>query len=110
MSSILNALAEPNRLRIVELLRLGPLSVGEIAVQLELKQPQASKHLKSLYEAGLVEMESAANKRIYRLKTEPFQEIDNWVRTFRHLWEQRFERIDAYLFDLQNRNKPDIRD
>ncbi|MFD0589060.1 ArsR/SmtB family transcription factor [Paenibacillus sp. GCM10027627] len=104
MNTTLNALAEPNRLKIVELLRNGPLTVGDIAERLALNQPQASKHLKYLSEAGLVEVQPVANKRFYKLRTEPFQEMDNWLDSFRQMWEDRFDRIDEYLKKLQDNN------
>lgn len=103
MNKTLSALSEPNRLRIVELLRDGPLSVGEIVNQLGFNQPQASKHLKVLTEAGLVEVQAVANRRIYKLRPEPFRELDNWVDTYRHIWEERFDRLEEYLRQLQGK-------
>jgi len=97
----LSALAEPNRLQMVELLRNGPLTVGEIANQLHIRQPQASKHLKVLSDSGIVEVRPEANRRIYRLRPEPFQEIDEWLESFLTMWEDRFERMDKYLKQLQ---------
>ena len=96
-TTTLNALADPNRLHIIELLREGPLMVGEIADRLDLRQPQASKHLKSLSEAGLVEVRADANRRIYRLRKEPFLEMDEWLDTFRSVWEDRLDRLSDYL-------------
>ncbi|KEQ27733.1 ArsR/SmtB family transcription factor [Paenibacillus tyrfis] len=101
MNSILSALAEPNRLHIVELLRDGPLTVGEIADRLGLHQPQASKHLRVLSEAGLVEMQPVANRRIYKLRPQPLMELDAWLSSFRRIWEERFDRLDEYLLELQ---------
>ncbi|MCZ8513224.1 metalloregulator ArsR/SmtB family transcription factor [Paenibacillus filicis] len=101
----LSALAEPNRLRIVELLRDGPLTVGEIAERLELHQPQASKHLRVLSDSGLVEVYPSANRRIYKLRPQPFMEMDTWLETYRRLWEERFDRLDDYLSELQGRGK-----
>ena len=103
MNSTLIALAEPNRLQIVELLRDGPLSVGEIAETLGLKQPQVSKHLRVLSEAGLVEVQPIANKRIYKLRPQPLQEMDSWIKSFRHVWEERFDQLDDYLKKLQGK-------
>jgi DNA-binding transcriptional ArsR family regulator len=103
MNSTLIALSEPNRLQIVELLRDGPLSVGEIAEKLELKQPQVSKHLKVLNEAGLVEFQAIANRRIYKLKPQPLKEMETWIGTFRHVWEERFDQLDDYLKKLQGK-------
>ncbi|WP_192602201.1 metalloregulator ArsR/SmtB family transcription factor [Bacillus sp. OAE603] len=103
MNSTLIALAEPKRLQIVELLRDGPLSVGEIAEKLDLKQPQVSKHLRVLSEAGLVEVQPIANRRIYKLRPQPLKEMDSWIETFRHVWEEKLDRLDEYLKKLQGK-------
>jgi DNA-binding transcriptional ArsR family regulator len=97
MEKILYALSEPKRIAIVELLREGPLTVGEIAAKLSIQQPQVSKHLRVLYEAGLVKIYPLANKRIYELNPEGLQELDEWINTFRELWEKRFDRLESYL-------------
>lgn len=102
-----SALAEPNRLDIVELLRDGPLTVGEITERLELNQPQASKHLRVLHDAGLVEVNPVANKRIYRLRPEPLLELDDWLESFRRMWEERYDRLDEYLRELQGKDGHD---
>lgn len=101
----LHALAEPNRLRIVELLRDGPCTVGEIAERLGLQQPQASKHLRVLSESGLVEVQPLANRRIYKLRSQPFVELQDWLETFRLEWEERFDRLDEYLRELQGKEQ-----
>jgi DNA-binding transcriptional ArsR family regulator len=109
MLTILNALAEPNRLQIVEFLQGGAHSVNEIVTQLKLPQPQVSKHLRVLHEAGLVEVQTDAQRRIYRLRPQPFRELDGWVNSFRQLWDERFDRLDEYLRELQapeNRDDP----
>jgi DNA-binding transcriptional ArsR family regulator len=103
MKTTLNALAEPNRLHIVELLRDGPLTVGENADRLGLNQPQASKHLRVLSNAGLVEVQAVANRRIYKLRAAPFKELDTWLESYRHIWNERFDRLDDYLQDLQRK-------
>jgi DNA-binding transcriptional ArsR family regulator len=107
--AFLTALAEPNRIRIVELLREGPRPVGEIAVHLKLRQPQVSKHLKMLNEAGLVKMHPHAQQRIYQLQPRPFMEIDNWLETFRHIWETRLDNLDEYMQELKEKQKRDER-
>lgn len=99
--SALSALAEPNRMRIVELLRDGPLPVGEIADRAGLRQPQTSKHLKVLSDHGIVDVEADANRRIYSLRPEPFQALDAWVQSFQSIMRDRFDRLDAYLQELQ---------
>ncbi|MWV42007.1 metalloregulator ArsR/SmtB family transcription factor [Paenibacillus sp. HJL G12] len=102
----LSALAETNRMNIVQLLRDGPLSVGEIADRLGLRQPQASKHLKVLSDSGIVEVRIDANRRIYTLRSEPFQAMDIWLQSFRHMTEERLDNLDHYLRELQNKEKP----
>jgi DNA-binding transcriptional ArsR family regulator len=104
-TTTLSALAEPNRLHMVELLREGPLTVGEIADRLHVRQPQVSKHLKVLSEAQIVEVRADANRRIYRLRPEPLQELDSWLDTFRSMWEDRLDRLDEYLKEIQNHSK-----
>ncbi|AWX56694.1 ArsR family transcriptional regulator [Brevibacillus brevis] len=99
----LSALAEPNRIKIVELLRDGPLTVGEIADQLGLRQPQASKHLKVLSDNGIVDVKAEANRRIYKLRPEPFRALDSWVKSFQRVMEERFDNLEDYLRELQNK-------
>lgn len=98
-----SALADPNRLNIVDLLLDGPLSVGEIAEKLELKQPQTSKHLRVLCDSGLVEVQPMANRRIYKIRPEPLQELDEWLDSYRRIWETRLDRLDDYLNVLQGK-------
>lgn len=98
----LSALSEPNRLLIVELLREGPLTVGEIADRLGLRQPQTSKHLKVLSDNGIVEAKVDANRRIYRLRPEPFREMEFWAKSIRSVMQDRFDQLDAYLRELQS--------
>lgn len=101
----LSALAEPNRMNIIELLRGGPMTVGEIADRLGLRQPQASKHLRVLSDNGIVEVKAEANRRIYKLRPEPFQALDSWLKSFRHVMEGRFDNLEDYLRELRNREK-----
>lgn len=97
-----SALAEPTRMRIVELLKDGPMTVGDIAEHLGVRQPQASKHLRVLLEAGLVEVEAVANRRNYRLRMEPLQELDAWLAAYRKVWNERFDNLENYLQKLQS--------
>ncbi|MEY9979248.1 ArsR/SmtB family transcription factor [Lysinibacillus sp. RC79] len=101
----LSALSEPNRMNIVELLRQGPLTVGEIADQLGLRQPQTSKHLKVLSDNGIVEVQAEANRRIYKLRPEPFQALDSWIQSFQSVMQERFDNLDEYLKELQKKEK-----
>jgi DNA-binding transcriptional ArsR family regulator len=94
---IFNALAEPNRFQIVELLADKPRPVGELADTLHIRQPQVSKHLKVLANAGIVEVRPKANQRIYELSPEKFQEIDAWLEKYRTLWNERFDALEKVL-------------
>ena len=108
MQATLSALAEPNRLQIVELLRHRPLPVGQIAERLRMRQPQVSKHLRVLSQAGLVQVRPMAQQRIYGLRTEPLRELDDWLGRYRRLWDERFEQLDDVLRDLErNKGKTD---
>ena len=98
-----SALAEPNRLAIVELLLDEPLPVGKIAEKLKLNQPQTSKHLRVLSDAGLVDVQPIANRRIYKLRPEPLQELDRWLGSYRRMWEARMDRLDDYLNVIQGK-------
>ncbi len=101
----LSVLGEPNRLAIVELLRDGELTVGEIAQRLEIRQPQASKHLKILTENEILEVKADANRRIYKLRPEPFQSLESWLKTFQKIMEERYDKLDDYLQVLQQKDK-----
>lgn len=94
-----SALAEPNRLQIVELLRDKPRPVNEIVDRLNLHQPQVSKHLRILADAGLVEVRPRAQQRYYNLRPQAFKDIDVWIERYRKLWEQRFDRLEALLIE-----------
>lgn len=95
-----SALGEPSRLRIVESLRHGPSSVGDLAEVLDIRQPQVSKHLRALSEAGIVVVEPLARRRIYRLEEAPFDQIGHWVDSFEQLWATRLNSLDRYLGSL----------
>jgi DNA-binding transcriptional ArsR family regulator len=105
MREILSALAEPNRLQIVDLLRRKPLPVGEIAERLRIQQPQVSKHLRVLSDAGLVEAEAVGQQRIYRLRGQGLKELDGWLEPYRRTWEERFDQFDDVLRDLKRKDK-----
>jgi DNA-binding transcriptional ArsR family regulator len=95
------ALAEPNRLRIVELLRSGPRPVGEIGDTLHLNQPQVSKHLRVLKEAGLVEVEPRAQQRHYGLRGAPLRELNAWLESYREIWAERLDQLEQVIDSMQ---------
>ena len=105
MLETLRALAEPNRLQIVELLLDGPRPVGDMVDELGLRQPQVSKHLRVLSEAGLVDVRVDAQRRIYALRPAPLQELEVWLERYRRLWESNFQRLDALLYEMKRKEK-----
>ncbi len=102
MMATLRALAEPNRFHIVELLRKGPRPVGDMVRRLGLRQPQVSKHLRVLSDAGLVGVRVDAQRRIYALRPAPLQELEVWLERYRRIWESNFQRLDALLDELKS--------
>ncbi|HSQ59435.1 MAG TPA: metalloregulator ArsR/SmtB family transcription factor [Acidobacteriota bacterium] len=105
MLATFTALAEPNRLRIVELLRSGPRPVGEIGRRLRLRQPQASKHLRILKEAGLVAVRPEAQRRLYELRADRLLEIDAWLEPYRRYWNARLDALERHL-ETMDREAP----
>jgi DNA-binding transcriptional ArsR family regulator len=103
------ALAEPSRFRIVELLRAGPRSVNEIGERLDLGQPQVSKHLRVLKEAGLVDVEPRAQQRLYGLRAAPLRKMHGWLERYRKVWDARFEELDGLIQELEEKEKADGR-
>ncbi len=97
MIETLVALAEPNRLRIIELLRDGPRPVGEIGDRLRLRQPQTSKHLRVLKEAGLVDVRPDAQRRVYQLRAQPLRDLDTWLEPYRQYWSARLDALETML-------------
>jgi len=103
------ALAEPNRFRIVELLRSGPRAVNDIGERLRLTQPQVSKHLRVLKESGLVDVEPRAQQRVYELRAQPLRQLHQWLERYRQLWDARFEELDELIDELTRKEKRDDR-
>jgi DNA-binding transcriptional ArsR family regulator len=99
------ALAEPNRRRILDLLLTEERAVGELVDALALSQPAVSKHLRVLRDAGLVESRSDAQRRIYRVRTDPLQVIDEWLAPYRALWSTSLDNLERHLADLPPTSK-----
>ena len=97
MESVFEIIAEPNRRAILSLLASSQQSVGEIERQLRMTQPTVSKHLRVLREAGFVEATVDAQRRLYRLKPGPFQEVDDWLAQFRRFWSAQVDSLERYL-------------
>jgi DNA-binding transcriptional ArsR family regulator len=97
MQALLATLADPTRRSMVEALRAGELSAGELERAMRVSQPAASKHLKALRDAGLVQVRNDAQRRLYRLDPRPLAELDAWLGTFRRFWDDRFDGPERRL-------------
>jgi DNA-binding transcriptional ArsR family regulator len=104
VESVFEIIAEPNRRAILSLLVSSQQSVGEIERQLRMPQPTVSKHLRVLREAGFVESTVDAQRRLYRLKPEPLQEVDAWLAPFRRFWSAHLDALERHL-DRMDRTK-----
>lgn len=101
MIATFELLAEPNRRRILDLLRDGERPVGELVDRLSMSQPAVSKHLRVLRESGLVDVRVDAQRRMYRLRPEGLREVDAWIAPYRRLWEDRLDRLERHLQTMQ---------
>jgi len=108
MASTFAIIAEPNRRAILGLLVSSQQSVGEIERRLKMSQPTVSKHLRVLRDAGFVEATVDAQRRLYRLKAEPLQEVDAWLAQFRRFWSAHVDALERHLDrpDPKTRRKP----
>jgi DNA-binding transcriptional ArsR family regulator len=97
MDTLFETLVEPNRRRILDLLRDGHRSVNEIVAALGMSQPAVSKHLRVLKDAGLVEVHPDAQRRLYALRPGPLSELDEWLAPYRRLWEQHLDALERHL-------------
>lgn len=98
-----NAVGEPRRRQIVDLLAEGELSVTALVDRLGLAQPQVSKHLRVLREVGLVNVRDEGRRRLYRVNGRPLKDIHAWVSKYEALWEERFDLVDTVLDELKAR-------
>jgi len=108
MESAFEIIAEPNRRAILSLLTASEQSVGDIERQLRMSQPAVSKHLRVLREAGFVESTVDAQRRLYRLRPERFQEVDDWLAQFRRFWSAHLDALERHLdrMDRSTASKP----
>jgi DNA-binding transcriptional ArsR family regulator len=97
MVAAFDILAEPNRRRILDLLRDTEHPVGDLVDALDISQPAVSKHLRILREAGFVDVRVDAQRRLYRLRAEPLREIDAWLASYRKLWSSRLDDLERHL-------------
>jgi len=102
---VFEIIAEPNRRAILSLLVSSQQSVGEIERQLRMPQPTVSKHLRVLRDAGFVESTVDAQRRLYRLRPEPFQEVDAWLDQFRRFWSAHLDALERHLDRMDRMDK-----
>src|SRR5881398_222353 len=105
-----NAVAEPRRRQILDVLAGGERPVNDLVRQLGLAQPQVSKHLRVLREVGAVDVRDAGRQRLYRLNGRALKPIHDWVKTYERTWTERFEALDDVLEDLKQQEQDDARD
>ncbi|HJZ58425.1 MAG TPA: metalloregulator ArsR/SmtB family transcription factor [Gemmataceae bacterium] len=104
-SDAFNAVAEPRRRQILDLLARGERPVNDVVAALGLAQPQVSKHLKVLKQVGLVRVRVSGRQRLYRLNAGRLKPIHDWVKSFERFWTERLDRLDEYLHQLQGKEK-----
>jgi DNA-binding transcriptional ArsR family regulator len=97
MDAVLQALSDPSRRTVLESLRRGPATVGELAALLPIARPGVSRHLRVLREAGLVDVRQQAQFRVYELQPGPLAELDEWLGHYRSLWMQRMDALHTEI-------------
>ena len=105
MTVAFEVLAEPNRRRILDLVRERERPVGELVDALDLSQPAVSKHLRVLREAGLVEVRTDAQRRLYRVNPGPLRDLDVWLAPYRKMWSARLDDLERHLDDMGGRKR-----
>lgn len=100
-SDVFNAVAEPRRRDVIELLAGGERSVGELVAELGATQPQVSKHLRVLLEVRLVSVRREGRHRLYRLEGEGLRQIHDWAKRFEPLWQERFDLLEDVVRELK---------
>ena len=108
LTATFSALADPTRRAILARLAAGEATVNELAAPFEISLPAVSRHLKVLEQAGLISRGRDAQWRPCRLETAPLRAVDGWVERYRRLWDKSFDRMDAYLADIQ-KGAPDAK-
>ena len=108
MENVFEIIAEPNRRAILSLLIASEQSVGEIERQLRMSQPTVSKHLRVLREAGFVESTVDAQRRLYRLRPEPLQELDDWLEPFRRFWSAHVDALERHLDRMEKSARTNV--
>jgi len=106
-SDAFNAVAEPRRRQILDVLAGGERPVNDLVDVLGLGQPQVSKHLRVLREVGVVDVRNAGRQRLYRLNAQALKPIHDWLKTYERSWSERFDQLDVVLDDLKQKEEGD---
>ena len=104
---VFQAIADPNRRAILDLLADHPLTVNDVAEHFRISRPAISKHVKILAECGLVEIHPQGRERYCEARPAKLDEVSEWLERYRQLWEGRFDRLDEYLKRVQSEDKPE---
>jgi DNA-binding transcriptional ArsR family regulator len=102
-----NAVAEPRRRELLDVLTDGELAVNDLVARMELTQPQVSKHLRVLREVGLVQVRGDGRRRLYRLNGPALKPIHDWIKDYERTWSERFDAMDDVLEDLKRQEEHD---
>jgi DNA-binding transcriptional ArsR family regulator len=105
VTTTFEVLAEPNRRRILDLLLAAERPVGDLVDAMAVSQPAVSKHLRVLRDAGLVEVRTDAQRRIYRVRAEPLRAVDEWLRPYRRLWASRLDALERHLGTMEDHER-----
>ena len=108
--TMFQALSDPARLRIVEMMKSGECSVGDIVDRMEIQQSGVSRHLRILAEAGIVQMRPDGQRRLYSLRREAFEQLEAWITEYRRHWDARLDRLGAALERRKSAAKPHFRE
>lgn len=104
-TDVFNAVAEPRRREILDVLRDGERPVGDLVERLGLPQPQVSKHLRVLREVGAVRVRGEGRRRLYRIDGHALRPVHDWVKGYERLWSERFDELDVVLAELEAKEK-----
>lgn len=105
MTDVFDILAEPSRRQLIGALRDGERSVNELAEKIALSQPGVSKQLRVMFDAGFVNVRQDGQRRLYSLRPELFQEVNDWMNDYRHIWDQRFDKLAAHIAQKKQQKK-----
>ena len=102
---VFQAIADPTRREIIHILASESLNLNAIAENFEVSRPAISKHIKILEECGLIEIRQQGRERVCEAKLEGLNQVADWVEQYRQMWTEKLDALDAYLYELQNKNK-----